>query len=78
MRRNGGRAFVKSATPYPVSGGEKRVRRVCSMCGRYLFTVGQRAEIQQIIQEVQERAGRKVKTGEISMKNRLEKSIIAS
>ena len=36
-----------------------------SMCGRYLFTAEQSAEIQQIIQEVQERAGRKVKTGEI-------------
>ena len=35
------------------------------MCGRYQFTAEQSAEIQQIIQEVQERVDRKIKTGEI-------------
>ena len=35
------------------------------MCGRYQFTAEQSAEIQQIIQGVQERVGRKIKTGEI-------------
>jgi len=35
------------------------------MCGRYQFTAEQSAEIQRIVQEIQARVGREIKTGEI-------------
>ncbi len=57
--------FGKLAILYPVAKWDRRGKGGSCMCGRYQFAAEQSTEIQRIIQEVEERVDRKVKTGDI-------------